>query len=362
MFKATIEKNLKHFQLTVNLEVAAEILVLFGPSGAGKTQTLNAITGLTRPDRGEVLLNERLLFRRKVPGKAVDTPVRHRRIGFVFQDYALFPHLSALDNVAYPLRPSHSTDSKSQALAWLERMHMVHLATHYPGELSGGQQQRVAIARALAARPELLLLDEPFSALDSAVKESIRNDLKQLQRELGLIVLYVTHSLEDALDTGDRIAVMQDGRIEQIGNVEEVLNRPANSQTARILGIRNLFRARVIKSTPEALFLDWKGLTLKAPPRSAEAGARVTAYIRPEEVKILYPDRAVGGAVRHNRVTAFVVNRAPTAGGYRLRLRLDTTARQEIEIRFSSKSYSTLDSSPGTKIQLSLRQAGIVIL
>ncbi len=362
MLKVFVEKKLKHFQIAVDLEVKPEILVLFGPSGAGKTQTLNAITGLTHPDRGEVLLNNRVLFRRKGAGRAANLPIRQRRIGFVFQDYALFPHMSALDNVAFSFHRSHASNSRFQARAWLERMHMDHLAAHYPNELSGGQQQRVAIARALAAQPELLLMDEPFSSLDAAIKENIRNDLKQLQRELGLIVLYVTHNLEDALDTGDRIAVMQDGRIEQIGNVEEVLRRPANRQTARILGIRNLFQARVIKSTPEALYLDWQGLTIKAPPRSARSGMTITAYIQPEEVKILYPDRTLAGAVKHNRVKATIVERIPTAGGQRLRLRLDTDAHQEIEVRFSGQAYSTLDLSPGLQIDLSLRQAAIVVL
>ncbi|RKX79659.1 MAG: hypothetical protein DRP87_02425 [Spirochaetes bacterium] len=241
-------------------------------------------------------------------------------------------------------------------------MHMDHLADHYPQELSGGQQQRVAIARALAAKPRVLLMDEPFAALDGAVKERIQSDLRQLQRELGLIIIYVTHNLEDALAVGDKLAVIREGKVEQIGRIEDVLHRPVSLQTARVLGIRNLFQAKVIDATPESLILDWKGLHLETPPRLEKTGTTVTAYIRPEEVKILYPGRPLGKAVQQNLASGLVKDIRPVKEGYSLRLLLKKPEGEEIEVRFPLSAYSSLKLMPGESVELSIRKKGIVVL
>ena len=264
-----VERQLPDFRLAVRLQVGTEICVLFGPSGSGKTTTLNIIAGLLTPDAGEITLDGRPLFRRGRPGTACNVPARQRNIGYVFQDYALFPHLTALENVAYPLR--RQRDARSRAAALLERMHLAHLADRYPHELSGGQQQRVAIARALAADPQVLLLDEPFSALDAGVREHLQRDLAALQAELGLAVIYVTHRLEDAFAVGHTLAVMGEGQVDQVGPIEEVFRRPVNAGVAEIMGVRNLFRAQVISAGPEGLTLDWDGLRLEGPPQAATA-------------------------------------------------------------------------------------------
>ncbi|MCW5854198.1 MAG: ATP-binding cassette domain-containing protein, partial [Anaerolineae bacterium] len=181
-----IQKHLASFVLNVQLDLGSEILVLFGPSGAGKTQTLNAIAGLAAPDTGEIALDGVTFFRRRRPGPPVNIPARQRRIGYVFQNYALFPHMTAVDNVAYALwRQPHA---RARALAYLDHLRIAHLADRTPAEMSGGQQQRVAIARALAAEPRVLLMDEPFSALDLAVRERLHHDLRTLQAEQGLVV------------------------------------------------------------------------------------------------------------------------------------------------------------------------------
>jgi len=221
--KVNIEKRLATFNLFVRLEVGAEILVLFGPSGAGKTQTLNAIAGLMTPDAGEITLDGTVFFhssgvRRRTP--ALNLPARKRHVGYVFQQYALFPHLSALENVSYALWRQPRARERAEAL--LERMRLEELANRYPHELSGGQQQRVAIARALAMEPRVLLLDEPFSALDSEIRKQLHQDLLRLQAEAELIVIYVTHNLEDAFTVGHRMAVVRNGRIEQIGAPRDI--------------------------------------------------------------------------------------------------------------------------------------------
>src|ERR1044072_2310125 len=215
--KVNIEKRLATFKLFVQLEVGAEILVLFGPSGAGKTQTLNAIAGLMTPDAGEITLDGTVFFR---SSGAINLPARKRHVGYVFQQYALFPHRSALENVAYALwRQPHA---RERAEALLERMHLAELAHRYPHELSGGQQQRVAIARALAMEPRVLLLDEPFSALDSEIRKRLHDDLLRLQAEAQLIVIYVTHNHEDAFTVGHRMAVVRNGTVERTGAPRDI--------------------------------------------------------------------------------------------------------------------------------------------
>ncbi len=417
-----IEKQWPGFHLSVRLEVGAEITVLFGPSGAGKSTTLSAIAGLVTPDAGEISLDGRVLFRKvahatrdattdeRVIARSVvydeaissdvgdcfgpndgprndvagailrtsheaatiNVPARERRIGFVFQNYALFPHLTALENVAYPLHvgnfPWSRRAENGRAVALLERMHLAHLAGRYPHELSGGQQQRVAIARALAADPQVLLLDEPFSALDTAVRERLQRDLCDLQAELGLVVVYVTHRLEDAFALGHRLAIIRDGRVAQVGPIAEVFRRPADYDVAEIMGIRNLFRAKVIGAGPGHTLLDWGGLHLEAPPlpTNAEsdevigAGEAITAYIRPEDIKVLYPDRPVMGAVAHNRSTGRITESREGAG-YRL-LRVALPNGHEVEVRFPAYTYVPLSLLAGDTIQLSLRKEGLILL
>jgi molybdate transport system ATP-binding protein len=351
-----IERQLPEFRLTVHLQVGTEICVLFGPSGAGKTTTLNIIAGLLTPDAGEITLDVRPLYRRGRPGAACNVPARRRKIGYVFQGYALFPHLSALENVAYPLR--RQGDAGSRAIALLERMHLAHLADRYPAELSGGQQQRVAIARALAADPQVLLLDEPFSALDAGVREHLQRDLAALQAELRLAVIYVTHRLEDAFAMGHTLAVMGEGVVAQVGPIEEVFRRPANADVAEIMGVRNLFRAKVISVGPEGLTLDWDGLRLEAPPQLAAVDAILTSYIRPEEIKVLYPDRPLTGAVAHNQVTGRVVESRPSTSYHLLRVALANG--HDLEVRFPRHAYAGLSLREGETVSLSLRREALI--
>jgi len=251
--KVNIEKRLAAFDLRVQMEVCAEILVLFGPSGAGKTQTLNAIAGLVTPDSGEIRLDGVLFFRRSDEAhdgvQAFSLPARQRRVGYVFQQYALFPHLTALENVAFALwRQPSSARERAQEL--LERMRLAELASRYPHELSGGQQQRVAIARALAMNPRVLLMDEPFSALDSVIRKQLHQELVALQREAQLIVIYVTHNLVDAFAVGHRLAIISEGRIEQIGAPQDVYRNPQSPVVAEVLGIPTIGRALDSKVIP----------------------------------------------------------------------------------------------------------------
>ncbi|NJD19806.1 MAG: ABC transporter ATP-binding protein [Gemmatimonadetes bacterium] len=353
-----LEKSLDAFDLRLRLEVNHEIMVLFGPSGAGKSMTLRSIAGLVTPAAGEIRLGEHVFFSRHRSAPPVNLPARKRRVGFVFQHYALFPHMTAVENVAYSMW--RRSGARERAVALLESMRLQHLADRYPREMSGGQQQRVAVARALASEPQILLLDEPFSALDAATRERLHRDLRRLQRELGLVVLVVTHNLEDAFAVGDRLAVVRDGEVHQVGSVEEVFRRPTSFHAAETMGVRNLFQAQVKAVSAEALMVDWEGLTLETPAHAATVGEDLPVYIRPEDIKMLYPDRGLSEGLKHNVVEALVVS-ASASSGFRV-LHLELPNGHELEARFPLYAYGPLELDAGRWVRVSLRKESLVVL
>jgi molybdate transport system ATP-binding protein len=353
-----IHRSLPAFTLNLRLEVSEEVLVLFGPSGAGKSMTLESIAGLVTPDRGEIVLDGQVLFRRGFEGAHANMPARRRGVGYVFQSYALFPHLTVLGNVRYPL--GREAGAEQRALALIEQMGLGQLGDRFPHQLSGGQQQRVAIARALARDPEVLLLDEPFSALDPGLRERLRTDLRALQLERHLIVICVTHNVEDAFALGDRLAVLRDGELEQVGTVGEVFRRPSSMSAAEVLGIRNIFHARVASATADRVLLDWEGLQLYAPAQSCSSGDLVPIYIAPEDVKLLYPDRPVLGSLAHNQLDATVLNVQHRHNLQIIRLLLSNG--HELEARGTSYFYQQLDLSHGAPVRITLRLEGLRIL
>ncbi len=354
-----IEKSYEGFELCMKLEVGAEIMVLFGPSGAGKTTALECIAGLVSPDAGEIAFDGQVFFRRHRAGERVDLPARGRGVGYVFQEYALFPHLTALDNVAFSLR-SDKNRGRQRAADLLESMRIQHLADRLPREMSGGQQQRVALARALASRPGILLLDEPFAAVDRSMRDRLQRDLRRLQAELSLVVLCVTHDLEDAFAVGHRLAVVQDGTVLQVGRVEDVLRRPRDPHVAEMAGVRNVFHATVLEAGADGVLLDWDGLKVTAGAQRADVGERVPVYIRPEDVKVMYGDRSVGEALRANRFDAVVVDHH--VSGDSTTLRADLANGHEIEIRFPGYTYASIPLETGRPVNLCLRRDALVLL
>lgn len=354
-------RRLPTFALEVALTADDEVLVLFGPSGSGKTTLLDMVAGLRRPDAGEIVLEGVPVFRRGLDGREVDVAARHRGVGYVMQSYALFPHMTALENVAYPLGRDPGRMQRARAL--LERLAIADHADYRPARLSGGQQQRVALARALAAHRRILLLDEPFAALDGGIRERLQDDLRSLQKELGLTVLLVTHRLEDAFALGDRLAVLRQGRIEQAGPVGEVFRRPATAGVAESMGTRNLLLARVVEASTGTLVLDWDGVRLEmTAPAHAElaAGMPVTAYIRPDDVKVVYPDRPLSQAVSFNLLEGTVLSHRESAGARLLVVRVPNG--RSVEVRFPLLSYTPLALDPGDAVRIALRKEGLVLL
>ncbi|WP_049979676.1 ABC transporter ATP-binding protein [Halolamina rubra] len=271
-----------------------EFFTLVGPSGCGKTTTLRTIAGLSAPTDGTV----------RFDGADVsDTPVEERNVGVVFQSYALFPHMTVAENVRYGLRftdPPRGLTADERVDELLELVDLPDMGDREPDELSGGQQQRVALARALAPEPDVLLLDEPMSALDARLREQLRREIKRIQKELGVTTVYVTHDQEEALAVSDRLAVMHDGGVEQVGTPVDVYERPATEFVASFVGENNVFSGVVAGREGDELAIE---VDEKAPAghrfRVAAAedhavGDRVTFCVRPTK---LSPD------ANANRVT-----------------------------------------------------------
>ncbi len=220
----------------LSLAVAAgELVAVLGPSGCGKTTLLRLIAGFERPDSGTITIGGRT-----VAGDGEFVPPEHRRVGMVFQDYALFPHLTVAENVAFGLAGLGRAERSQRTRQALELVGLQHKASSYPDELSGGEQQRVALARALAPEPAVVLLDEPFSNLDEALRADLRRDVELILREAEATAILVTHDQEEALSLADRVAVMRDGRIVQLGSPEEVYARPASRWAAEFVGDVNV--------------------------------------------------------------------------------------------------------------------------
>ncbi|HVX86827.1 MAG TPA: TOBE-like domain-containing protein [Phycisphaerae bacterium] len=255
---------------------SGQLVALLGPSGCGKTTLLRIIAGLEFPDEGQVLFEGE---------DATGQSARQRGVGFVFQHYALFKHMNIFENVAFSLRvrkrPKEEVESRVAEL--LKLVQLDDMAKRYPAQLSGGQRQRIALARALAARPKVLLLDEPFGALDAQVRKDLRRWLRKLHDEIHVTSLFVTHDQEEALEVSDRVVIFSPGKVEQVGTPEEVYNQPANPFVLQFLGHVNIFHGRLQGGGAEGGGAEGAG----AGESKAEG---VKSYVRPHEIELVRAD------------------------------------------------------------------------
>jgi ABC-type sulfate/molybdate transport systems ATPase subunit len=266
--EVSIEKQLPGFRLAVEFATGKGPLGLLGPSGSGKTMTLRAIAGLEAPDRGRIVLHGRVLFD---SARGIHVPARERRVGLLFQQYALFPHLTVAENVAFGLRRPPARERADRVSRQLAAAHLEGYADRFPGSLSGGEQQRVALARALAVDPAALLLDEPFSALDTHLRNSIERQLRESLGSYRGATVFVSHNLEEAYRVCEDLVVLTQGTVAAHGPKEEIFRRPPTLEVARLTGCKNFSRARPMAGgCVEAL--DW-GCTVRVqqsfavPPR-----------------------------------------------------------------------------------------------
>ncbi len=298
----------------MSLDIApGEFFTLLGPSGSGKSTLLNLVLGALQPDEGEILVGGRPI---------VSVPMHKRNIGMVFQNYALFPHMTVFKNIAFPLsmRKMSKDEIAERVTEVLELVQLPGFENRYPSQVSGGQQQRIATARAIAAKPPLILMDEPLGALDVKLRIEMQEQLRLLHRNLGVTVIYVTHDQDEAMTLSDRIAVMRDGRIEQVGTPREVYEQPANTWVASFLGDANLIDCRVVQQSSDSVVLSTRGephTTLLALPDDSEGLAegadtvdpdeRVFLMVRPQRIDLMSErNSGDGDGDTHNSLPATV--------------------------------------------------------
>jgi len=325
----------------VSLEVkSGELLALLGPSGSGKTTLLRVIAGLEAADTGQVLFQGE---------DATDQHVRERQVGFVFQHYALFRNMTIFENVAFGLRvrpkrfrPSEA-EIRQRVHELLKLVQLDWLADRYPHQLSGGQRQRIALARALAVEPKVLLLDEPFGALDAKVRKELRSWLRRLHDEMHITSVFVTHDQEEALEVADRVVVMNEGRIEQIGTPDEVYEHPASPFVYKFLGKVNLFHGRLHRGRA------WiGGIEVDAPEHTEAEELSAVAYVRPHDIHVDKVDNALNG---ERAITAHVSHILSVGAIVRLELMRDDGKDKElIEVEISRERFRELQLTRGDRV------------
>ena len=277
--EVAIEKNVPGFRLAVEFTADGSPLGLLGPSGSGKTMTLRAIAGLETPDRGRIVLQGRVLFDSQ---QRINVPARARRIGLLFQSYALFPHLTVAENISFGLQGLPEAERNRRVAEQLAAAHLEVLAERYPATLSGGEQQRVALARALAIEPAALLLDEPFSALDTHLRSALERQLRETLASYGGSTLFVSHNLEEAYRVCEKLVVLANGRVAAQGPKEEIFRHPPTLEVARVTGCKNYSRARRL-SDGRVEALEW-GCTLRVAQPFAKPPEHVA--IRANHVRV----------------------------------------------------------------------------
>jgi sulfate transport system ATP-binding protein len=344
-----IDKRFGEFVALNNVSLnfpAGELTALLGPSGCGKTTLLRIIAGLEQPDAGQVFLDGE---------DASAHHVRERQVGFVFQHYALFKHMSVFENIAFGLRvkprntrPSE-TEIKRKVMDLLKLVQLDWLADRFPPQLSGGQRQRIALARALAVEPRVLLLDEPFGALDAKVRKELRRWLRRLHDELHVTSIFVTHDQEEALEVADQVVLMNKGNVEQIGAPDDVYNHPASPFVYGFLGNVNLFHGRVHRGV-----LDTGGIAFDVPDHADTQDAKGVAYVRPHDLDIeRYTPDGDGIAVKLRRSHAI----GPLA---QLELQREDNAEM-IEAVISSERFSMLALREGETLLVRPRRLRVFV-
>jgi molybdate transport system permease protein len=291
--EVAIEKKSGSFQLAVEFAADGAPLGLLGPSGSGKSLTLRAIAGLETPDRGRIVLNDTVLFDSE---RKINLPARERRIGLLFQNYALFPHLNVSENIAFGLREISDSERKRRVAEQISSAHLFGLAERYPAKLSGGEQQRVALARALAIEPAALLLDEPFSALDTHLRGALERQLRETLETFPGSTVFVSHNLEEAYRVCEKIVVLAVGKVAAQGPKEEIFRHPPTMEVARVTGCKNYSRARRL---PDGFIdaLDW-GCKLVVGQEIAKSPEHVA--IRAHHIRVQPSENLSEGKIRQN--------------------------------------------------------------
>jgi molybdate transport system ATP-binding protein len=310
------KKTVGSFELAPSFAAEQELVVLFGPSGSGKSLTLRTIAGLLRPDSGRIELPEQVVFSSE---QGINVPARMRNVGYVVQNLALFPHLNVAENIAYPLAGWPKQMQRERVAELITLLGLDGLERRLPGAISGGQQQRVALGRALAARPGVLLLDEPFTALDGPVRNLLRREVAKLKQQLNLAALFVTHDLQEAFALADQIAIYDEGRVLQFGPRERIFRYPASARVAELLDARNIIEGVVVSKSEGFIEVKTADFIARARPDADVAlDDRVWLSIRPEHVIIQRHDHEAVDTV----LDVEIEDEVATGNSHRLYLRV----------------------------------------
>jgi molybdate transport system ATP-binding protein len=362
MLHVEIRRRFPGFSLNVAFTAGDERVVFFGPSGAGKSLTLQCIAGIVRPDAGRIVAGGRVLYDSDA---GIRLPPQARNVGYVPQRYALFPHLTVEENIGYGLRSAPRHERRRRVGDLIALMGLGGLERRRPAELSGGQQQRVALARALAREPDTLLLDEPFGALDVGIRSELRDALIALQERRSLTAVVVTHDLADAFLLGQRIVVVDHGRVLQQGTREDVFYRPATRRVAEFVETRNILPAVVRAVEGAVAHLSWNGVALEAETPSdtrLRPGQTVDVCIRPTRIMIKPPE-VESYAGRQNVFCGTIVEEIIGAETYRLFVRLAGSQHPcDLEIELPGYVYFRLGLDRTKEIEMSVRRELVHII
>lgn len=357
MIDISISKKLSsgdsnEFQLNADFKCGDGLTVMFGPSGAGKTLTLNCIAGLKTPEKGHISVDGTTYFDSE---QNINISTRKRKVGYLFQDYALFPHLTVYENIEFGLR---SKDNEKKVGEMLDLFEIRGLEGRYPSQLSGGQMQRVALARALVTRPQILLLDEPFSSLDFIVRSRLRRDLKKMRELIKIPVILVTHNPVEAYTMADTIVVFRYGGVGQIGTPEEVFTKPNSREVAQLVGMSNIFKGKIAAMKGDNVVIQSHQEIIAPKTKGLEIGDEITWCIRPDQVMVLRENKPIREVVAENLITGSIMEIVPKGASYLLFL----NGKQGLEIEIPSHAFERLGLEVGKTIRVSLKKSAVHII
>jgi len=376
MLSITVRKRFDDFTLDADWSSDQPIVALVGPSGSGKTLTLQCIAGLIAPDAGRIVSAGRVLFD---TATRINLRPQERRVGYVFQGYALFPHMTVLQNVAFArLRAPRFGAARSAAgidrtREIIDRLGLAGLVARYPSDLSGGQQQRVALARALATDPDVLLLDEPLSALDAPLRRELCGELSQTLRDWGKVAILVTHDLSEAYQIADTVVLYEYGKTTGAVAKNDLLWNPASERVAKLIGARNILRAPIAEPPADSIVLSWRGGRLEAarsPSHQLRAGVgdSLAFFVRPEYVRLIRKNRPVTEGLRQtNMFHGEIVGERDEGTTWALFFRLDAAGppsqgRFDLEIEIPKLVYERLNLAVDRHWDVSIHPGSIQVL
>ncbi len=337
-----------------------EVLALVGPSGSGKTTILRSIAGAYRPRHGMVAINGETWF---CSDNNIHLPPHRRAVGMVFQNYALFPHMTALQNVMTAMERLPPREREAEARHLLQMVHLDGLEERRPAALSGGQQQRVAVARALARKPQALLLDEPFSAVDKATRQRLYREIAELRRALHLPIVLVTHDLDEAAMLADRLAVLHHGRTLQTGTPEEVTTRPLSPEVARLVNLRNVFDATVTgRRDGGGVIIQWSGMTMETVKDTRLPIGTAVCWVIPDGFVVVHRRDRPSRGEHENPVSGMVESMLSIGQAAMLTMRPHHDARLPLHFSVPLHVARRNGLAPGVEVTVSLLAEGIHLM